>query len=102
MTIRATLTTVLTATLTCTTLLVFTPTSDLIAKTQSPPEFIASDEFLEEGAREKIMAGPVGGTDSPGKKNTEPIKLADGSLAAYLRTLKDVPVLNREHEIMAV
>ncbi len=62
-------------------------------------EFIASDEFLEEGARERIMAGPVGGTDSPGKKNTEPIKLADGSLAAYLRTLKDVPVLNREQEV---
>jgi hypothetical protein len=37
MTIRSTLTTVLTAALTCTTLLVFTPASDLIAKTQSTP-----------------------------------------------------------------
>ena len=37
MTIRATLTTVLTAALTCTALLVFTPTSELVAKTQAPP-----------------------------------------------------------------
>ena len=37
MTIRATLTTVLTAALTCTALLVFTPTSELVAKTQNPP-----------------------------------------------------------------
>ena len=37
MTIRSTLTTVLTAAFTCTALLVFTPTSDLIAKSHTPP-----------------------------------------------------------------
>lgn len=37
MTIRATLTTVLTAALTCTALLVFTPTAELVAKTQTAP-----------------------------------------------------------------
>lgn len=62
-------------------------------------EFVASDEFLEEGARKKIMAGPVGKIESSDKKDIEPSKLGDSSLSAYLRTLKDVPVLNREQEV---
>jgi RNA polymerase sigma factor (sigma-70 family) len=62
-------------------------------------EFVASDEFLEEDARKRILAEPVGKTESSGRKNLEPIKLAGSSLSAYLRTLKDVPVLNREQEV---
>ena len=62
-------------------------------------EFVASDEFLEEDARKRILAEPVGKTESSGRKNLEPIKLAGSSLSAYLRTLKDIPVLNREQEV---
>ncbi len=62
-------------------------------------EFVASDEFLEEDARRRILAEPVSKTESSGSKNLEPIKLAGSSLSAYLRTLKDIPVLNREQEV---
>ncbi len=85
-------------------------------------EFIPSDEFLEEGAAEKILAEPIGnaellagknavrGTPPPGvppegvPKRTygtsgEPLELAGGSLPEYLQTLKNVSVLNREHEV---
>jgi RNA polymerase primary sigma factor len=62
-------------------------------------EFVASDEFLEEDAQKRILAEPAGKTESSGRKNLEPIKLAGSSLSAYLRTLKDIPVLNREQEV---
>jgi len=62
-------------------------------------EFVASDEFLQEDARKKILAEPVGKKQSSDRKNVEAIKLAGSSLSAYLRTLKDIPVLNREQEV---
>ena len=62
-------------------------------------EFIASDEFLQEDARKKILGGPVGKTQSSGRKNLEPVKLVGSSLSAYLRMLKGIPVLNREQEV---
>ncbi len=62
-------------------------------------EFVASDEFLEEDAEQKIPAEPVGNTETSARKNVEPIKLVGSSLSAYLRTLKDVPALNREREV---
>jgi RNA polymerase sigma factor (sigma-70 family) len=62
-------------------------------------EFVASDEFLVENAGRKILAEPVGRAVSTGEKNHEPIKLTGSSVAAYLRTLKHIPVLNREQEV---
>jgi RNA polymerase sigma factor (sigma-70 family) len=62
-------------------------------------EFVASDEFLEEDAEERILAEPVGNAEPHAYKNVEPIKLAGSSLSEYLRTLKDAPVLNREGEV---
>jgi RNA polymerase sigma factor (sigma-70 family) len=62
-------------------------------------EFVASDEFLEEDAEEKILAEPVGSAEPHARRNVEPIKLAGSSLSEYLRTLKDAPVLNREAEV---
>jgi RNA polymerase sigma factor (sigma-70 family) len=62
-------------------------------------EFVASDEFLEEDAGERILAEPLGSTESSVRKNDGPIGLAGSSLSEYLRTLKDAPVLNREREV---
>ena len=85
-------------------------------------EFISSDEFLEQDAEEKILAEPIDDTEPPTRKDVvlgtppqgvpaerhpcrdygtygEPLKLARGSLPEYLQTLKNAPVLNREHEV---
>jgi len=69
-------------------------------------EFVASDEFLEKDAPEKILAEPIDNTEPPTRKDVvlgtpyvEPLKLARGSLPEYLQTLKNAPVLNREHEV---
>ncbi len=80
-------------------------------------EFVASDEFLEKDAAEKILARlgegrgrsgaePIDNTEPPTRKDVvlgtpygEPLKLARGSLPEYLQTLKNTPVLNREHEV---
>jgi len=62
-------------------------------------EFVASDEFLEEGAEGKVLAKAAGGPESPGRTNVEPAKLAASSISEYLRTLKEAPVLNREREV---
>jgi RNA polymerase sigma factor (sigma-70 family) len=63
-------------------------------------EFIPSDEFLEEDAREKILAEPV---HLENKSSTEPLKQfeLDGThiLPEYLQILKDTPVLTREREV---
>jgi len=61
-------------------------------------EFIGSDEFLEEDAGEKILAEPVSEKPPVSDKDIEPFRLADDSLPVYLRSLKDMPVLNRERE----
>ena len=63
-------------------------------------EFIPSDEFLEEDAKEKILAKPLRMENSP---STEPLKQfeLDGThiLPEYLQILKDTPVLTREREV---
>ena len=61
-------------------------------------EFIASSEFLQADADEKILAEhnlpkPIS------TKNIEPFEPADSSLSDYLQTLRDAPVLNREREV---
>jgi RNA polymerase sigma factor (sigma-70 family) len=56
-------------------------------------EFIDSDEFLEDSAEEKILAMPLE------YKTEKPLELAGGSLAEYLQTLKDAPLLNRQREV---
>jgi RNA polymerase sigma factor (sigma-70 family) len=72
-------------------------------------EYIASDEFLQEGAREKILA--TGNwkleTDNWFNSNSNhqlPITdyetpPGDHLLPEYIQTLKDAPVLNREREL---
>ena len=76
-------------------------------------EFIASDEFLQEGAREKILAPleaatksltglakPIYVEERASSKSIEPFELAgEHLLPEYLQTLKDTPVLNREREL---
>jgi RNA polymerase primary sigma factor len=62
-------------------------------------EFIASDEFLEEDAEEKILVKSINGQKSISGKSSEPVTLAGNSLPEYFQTLKDAPVLNREREV---
>jgi len=63
-------------------------------------EFIPSDEFLEEDAREKILSKPI---DVEARRSGERIKafeLAGDYLSPdYLQTLRDAPVLNRQREV---
>ena len=72
---------------------------DLLAK---KTEFVASDEFLQEGAKEKIFGMPISRANpTPPKadKRVEPFELAGTSLLpGYLQALKDTPVLNKERE----
>ena len=62
-------------------------------------EFVASDEFLEQDAKERILAEPIDKSEPSTLRNVEPIKLTGSSLSEYLHTLTDVPVLNREDEV---
>ncbi len=62
-------------------------------------EFIASDEFLEDDAKEKILAEPIKWEKSRPCESTEPFELGGSSLPKYLQSLKNVPVLNREREV---
>jgi len=62
-------------------------------------EFIASDEFLEEGAEEKILAEPIDALKRTFGKSSKRFELAGDSLPKYLQTLKDAPVLNRDREV---
>jgi len=63
-------------------------------------EFIPSDEFLEEDARDKILAKPV---HIENRTSTEPLKQFELAgthiLPEYLQILKDTPVLTREREV---
>ncbi|MFQ6036889.1 MAG: sigma-70 family RNA polymerase sigma factor [Sedimentisphaerales bacterium] len=62
-------------------------------------EFIASDEFLQENAREKILTQPIYVEKNASRKSMEPFELVgEHLLPEYLQTLKDTPVLNRERE----
>ncbi len=63
-------------------------------------EFVASDEFLEENARQKFLAKPVNVEKPLSPKSIEPLELAGESLLPeYLQALRDTPVLNREREV---
>jgi RNA polymerase primary sigma factor len=62
-------------------------------------EFIASDEFLEKDADQKILAKPISSRSDVIPKETEPVELAGSSLPTYLQKLKDAPILNREQEV---
>jgi RNA polymerase primary sigma factor len=62
--------------------------------------FVTSDEFLEEEARDKILGRPIAfDRPTPGKR-VEPFALSgEQLLPEYLQVLKETPVLNREHEL---
>lgn len=63
-------------------------------------EFIASDEFLEDGAKDKILAKPISVEKPLYPENVEPFELTNELiLPKYLQILKDTPVLNREREL---
>jgi RNA polymerase primary sigma factor len=63
-------------------------------------EFVASDKFLEENARQKFLAKPVGVEKPLPLKSIEPLELASESLLPqYLQALRNTPVLNREREV---
>jgi RNA polymerase primary sigma factor len=62
-------------------------------------EFIASDEFSEKNAKDRILAEPPDKSEPFALSNVEPIKLTGSSLSEYLHTLRDTPVLNREEEV---
>ena len=62
-------------------------------------EFVDSDEFLEQDAKDRILAEPLDKSEPSALSNTEPIKLTGSSLSQYLHTLTDTPVLNREEEV---
>ena len=63
-------------------------------------EFTASDEFLQEGAGEKILGKPMKMDKPVSAKKFEPFELVGESLLPeYLQRLKDTPVLNREREV---
>ena len=62
-------------------------------------EFVASDEFHEKNAEDRILTEPPDKTEPSVLENVEPIKLTGSSLSEYLQTLRDTPVLNREEEL---
>ncbi len=63
-------------------------------------EFIVSDEFLQEGAKEKILAYPIFVEKLLSGESIEPFEfVGEHLLPEYLQTLKDTPVLNRECEL---
>lgn len=62
-------------------------------------EFVPSKDFLDESAREKILAKPVDVTKPTSARTFEPFELlGEHLLPEYLQTLKDTPILNREQE----
>jgi len=63
-------------------------------------EFITSDEFLREGAGEKILGKPMMMDKPAYAKKFEPFELVgEHLLPEYLQKLKETPVLNREREV---
>jgi RNA polymerase primary sigma factor len=62
-------------------------------------EFVASDEFLEQDAKERIPVVPLDKSEPSILRDTEPAKLTGSSLSEYLHSLRDTPVLNREEEV---
>ncbi|MHC4619755.1 MAG: sigma-70 family RNA polymerase sigma factor [Planctomycetota bacterium] len=62
-------------------------------------EFIASDEFLAEGAEARILGKPLRLQKRGGQKAAEPLESAPSSVSQYLQTSKGTPMLNREREV---
>ena len=63
-------------------------------------EFIASGEFLEDDAEQRIFAKPVCIAKLTSGKSAETFELVgEFLLPKYLQTLKEAPVLNREREV---
>lgn len=61
-------------------------------------EFIASDEFLEPNAEEKILGKPLPARKVPVQKPVVSLELVKDSLPQYLETLKNTPLLTRQLE----
>jgi len=62
-------------------------------------EFIASDEFLEDDAKDRILAEPISEGKPISDESARPFGLAGSSLPEYLQALKNTSVLNREREV---
>jgi RNA polymerase primary sigma factor len=62
-----------------------------------PIEFIASDEFLDETAKDKILAGSLAPTGTSVKIPPPALESKD-AFARYIETLKDASLLTREQE----
>jgi RNA polymerase primary sigma factor len=63
-------------------------------------EFVPSNEFLDENAKQKFVAKPLGVEKPLSQKSIEPLELAGKSLLPeYLQALRNTPVLNREREV---
>ncbi len=63
-------------------------------------EFVPSSEFLDENAKQKILAKPLGREKHLPSKSDEPLdSTGKALLPEYLKALRDTPVLNREREV---
>jgi RNA polymerase primary sigma factor len=62
-------------------------------------EFVSSDEFLREGAKEKILGQPPAPDQLEPQRHIEPFDLVgENLLPEYMQVLKTTPVLTREQE----
>ena len=63
-------------------------------------EYVPSDEFLQEGARERILGQPLALDKSELQRKMEPFELVgENLLPEYMQVLKTTPVLTREQEV---
>jgi len=63
-------------------------------------EFVASDEFLQEAATEKILAKPIDREKRSTASRIRPLEsVREELLPEYLQTLAHAPVLNRQREL---
>ncbi len=63
-------------------------------------EFITSDEFLKDDAKERILTKPINVEKPASDKGIEPVELtSEFLLPEYLKALQDAPVLNRQREV---
>ncbi|MHC5077022.1 MAG: sigma-70 family RNA polymerase sigma factor, partial [Planctomycetota bacterium] len=62
-------------------------------------DFIASDEFMAEDAKSKILGKHIYIADSRKEKISSGLDVEDESLPQYLETLKRTPLLNRDREL---
>jgi RNA polymerase sigma factor (sigma-70 family) len=62
-------------------------------------DFIASDEFMAEDAKSKILNKHIYIADSQKEKISSGLDVEDDSLPQYLETLKRTPLLNRDREL---